>query len=241
MVYLSGAPTVPSDKSQEALLVAKSWFDLISPDYYGYGRSDGFFSPKNCIQTAYDTLQTFRQQIPVISVYSPDELFLPCYDEIIILWASYGGWIATAMPKYDELIKEIVLLYPWFASEDTNTLWYPEEDDEMFLRQFLLGYKSLYRFEDIVSPFDGLISLWALNPRDDLSYLKDTKIFVWHGTADDVIRSGRSRQFVDNLRELNHDGQYHYAEYYGLDHGWLCKQVSLQWWLFRREQFEQQE
>ena len=85
MVWLSGAPSLPSSADNEATLLATVGFDLIRPEYYGYARSDGFFSAKNCIQTVYDTIQTFRQQIPVLSVYSPNELLLPIYNEIIIV------------------------------------------------------------------------------------------------------------------------------------------------------------
>ena len=221
VVWIGWAPSRPSSPDKEAMMVSESGFDLIRPEFYGYSRSAWIFSPKNCIQTIYDN----------------EEILTPVYDEIVMVWHSYGGWIAAAMPKFDETIKEIVLLAPWFAPDNLNELWYPEETDEEFLRQCLLWYKHIYRFEDGIDPYDGLINLWELNPIKNLSHLSDTKIFIWHGTGDDVIWSGRSKKFVEQLKELNPHGNYHYAEYYGLWHGGICKEAGLKWRLHRRKQF----
>lgn len=238
VIWLSGAPSLPSDKTKEAIALCKGDFDLLVPDYYGYGRSAGFFSTKNCIQTVFDTLQTIQQNIPVVSVYSPDELVLPSYDEIVVIWASYGGRIAASMPKYDDSIKEVVLLYPALDRLDRNEHGKPESTDEDFLREYLLWYKSLYRFQEGIDPYDALLDMESLFSLSELSYLSETKVFVWHGSADEVVWCGRSRQFVDILRHIHPDGDYHYAEYYGLGHGGLCKEASLQWWLHWRQQFE---
>ena len=62
---------------------------MVVPDYYGYARSAGVFSTKNCIQTVYDTIQIFDQQRSVISVYSDNDLMLPKYDEIVVIGSSY--------------------------------------------------------------------------------------------------------------------------------------------------------
>ena len=110
VVYLTGAPTIPSDKTKDAELLTKQWFDLVAPDYYGYARSAGFFSSQNCIQTAYDTIKIFDQQMSVISIYSNNDLILPKYNEIVVIGSSYWWRIAAIMPKYEKNIKEIVLL-----------------------------------------------------------------------------------------------------------------------------------
>ena len=144
-IYLWWAPSLPASMDSEAKVLTKKWFDLVRPEYYGYGRSDGFFSPKNCIQTVYDTLQVFRGQWTILSVYENAELAEICYDEIILIGVSFGGWIASIVPKFDNQIKEVVLLYPWFGYDDMNQLWYPEESDEDFLRVLLVWYKHLYR------------------------------------------------------------------------------------------------
>lgn len=235
VIYLSWAPIIPSDKSKEALLVSQAWFDMIVPDYYGYGRSSGVFSTQYCVQTIYDTIQVFQQQWTMISVYSPDEIILSGYDEIVVVWNSYGGWIAAIMPKIEPIIKEIILLYPALDRLDRNEHGYPESTDEDFLREQLLWYKHLYRFVDWVDTYDAMLNIDKFDSLQDMSHLHDTKVFVWHGSADEVIWCGRSKQFIDNLRQMNPNGQYHYAEYYGLGHGGICKEAILRWWLYWRK------
>lgn len=236
-IMLGWAPSVPTPPEQDAKIIANWWFDLVRPDYYGYGRSDGFFSPKNCIQTAYDTLQVFRDQWTILSVYENEELATIRYDEIVIIGLSFGGWIASILPKFDDQIKEVVLLYPWFGYDDMNQLWYPEESDEEFLRLLLVWYKHLYRFAEETDPYEAMLEIDEFNSTIDASHLEDTKIFVWHGTGDDVIWSWRSKEFVEKLKEMNPHGDYHYAEYYGLWHGGTCKEAGLKWWLHWRKQF----
>lgn len=238
VIYLWWAPSLPASMDSEASLLTKKWFDFIRPEYYGYARSDGFFSPKNCIQSVYDTIQIFRQQIPMISIYEDEEIIAPQYDEIVIIGASLGARITTAIPKFDELITEIVLLYPRFNYDDMNMIWYPEESDEEFLRQLILGYKYIYRFAPDTDPYDAIINIGNLNPLLDFNHLKDAKVFVGHGSADDVIWCWRSEQFIQQLKEMNPNGNYNYAEYYGLWHGGTCKEAALKWQLHRRKQFE---
>ncbi len=236
-IILGWAPSLPTPPEQDAKIIANWWFDLVRPDYYGYGRSDGFFSPKNCIQTAYDTLQVFRDQWSILSVYEDEELATVRYDEIVIIGLSFGSWIASILPKFDEHIKEVVLLYPWLGYDDMNQLWYPEESDEEFLRLLLVWYKHLYRFAEGTDPYEAMLEIDEFNSTIDASHLENTKVFVWHGTGDDVVWSWRSEQFIQELRNMNPDGKYHYAEYYGLWHGGTCKEAGLKWWLHWRKQF----
>ncbi len=232
-ILLSGAPGMPKWSEDDAAILAQWWFDLIRPDYYGYARSDGFFSPKNCIQTAYDTIQTFRQMMPLLDLYGNEEILAPFYDEIVVIGSSFGWWIAAMMPKFDASIWEIVLLYPRLAPDNMGLLGYAEESDEEFLRQYTF-HKHIYRFADGMDPFEAMIDIGELSPLVDYSHLQDTKVFIWHGTADDVVWSWRSQQFTDQLLAMNPAGEYKYAEYYGLGHGHLCKQAGLKGWLYWR-------
>ena len=191
---------------------------MIRPDYYGFGRSGGFFSPKNCIQTAYDTIQTFRQMIPVFSVYDKQEIVPPLYEEIVVVGFSYGGWIASMMPKFDPLIQDVVLIAPWLAYEDMAMIDKPEESDEEFVRLYSLVYKHLYRVDPQQDPYDALLDIKSVFPMQDWEHLRDSKVFVVHGSGDKVIWSGRSEQFIKQLLAINPIGNYKYVEYYGLGH-----------------------
>lgn len=234
VVWLAGAPGMPSSSESDAALVAQWWYDFVRPDYYGYARSDGFFSPKNCIQTGYDTIQTFRQKIPVFSIYRAEELDIPYYDEIVVVWASYGGWVAGILPKIDPELKEIVLLYPLFGYDDMGQLGYQEETDEEFLRQLALAYKNIYRFEEGRDAYESTLDIWSYNTLSDPSHLMDTSVFLAHGTADQVIWVGRTQQFFKQLLAMNPWGDYSYAEYCGLWHG-DCKESGLKGWLYKKK------
>jgi hypothetical protein len=103
------------------------------------------------------------------------------------------------------------------------------------LREYALIYKHIYRFADGVDPYDALIDIWTLSPLHDHTHLKDTKIFLAHGTADEQIRHERTREFFQRLLAFNPSWQYTYAEYYGLWHGGICKSAALEGRLHRRK------
>lgn len=233
VILAAWMPGMPKSSDEEAKILSWDGFDLIRPDYYGYARSDGFFSTKNCMQTVYDTIQTFRQKIPMFDLYGGQELLPQKYDEIVIVGTSYGGRVAAMTPKIDPSIEEVVLLYPYLGDDNMDRRWYPEESDEEFLRQYSLIYRHLYRLAPDSDPYDAFMNFGSYMV-DDLSHLQDTKVFVAHGTADEVIWYGRSKEFVEQLLAMNLQGQYKYAEYYGLDHGYSCKQAGLLGWLHRR-------
>ena len=52
VIYGIGAPLMPdSGNLPDARTIMNFDADLFVPDYIGYGRSDGIFTPKNCIKT----------------------------------------------------------------------------------------------------------------------------------------------------------------------------------------------
>lgn len=231
-IYLSGAPSIPSDKSKYATLLAGSWIDLIAPDYYGRGRSSGVFDPKNVIQTGFDTVQVFKNKLPLVNIYGEHEILPPHYDEFIVIGSSYG-WRSTAvLPKFDTDIKEIVLLAPYLESGLGE--W--EESDEDALRHYLLWYKWIYRLNpdyDVADAWFGFDELWTPS---DIAHFEWVNVFVWHGTGDDVISSTRSEQFVRTLQNQFPDWNYKFAPYYGLGHGWSTNIPALQWRLYRKKE-----
>src|SRR3989344_7754265 len=55
VVYGIGAPVPPDDgKLSDAATILNHDTDLFVPDYIGYGRSQGRFTPKNCVKTFLD-------------------------------------------------------------------------------------------------------------------------------------------------------------------------------------------
>ena len=229
-IYLSGAPSMPSDKSHYVEILASAKIDLVVPDYYGYGRSAGFFDVKWCVQTAYDTVQVFRDSVPLVDVYGDHEILPPLYKEIVVVGSSYGGRVAAWLPKFDESVQEVVLLAPLL--EDLGE---GEESDEEFLRQYLLGYKGMYRLNPDYEPLDAMLGFDQLFTREDLGHLEGVKVFVGHGSADSIIHPKRSERFVQDLQRQFPHGTYQYAWYYGLGHGGLMSRAGLSGWLYWRE------
>jgi predicted esterase len=58
--------------------------------------------------------------------------------------------------------------------------------------------------------------------------LRDVRVFMGHGTADEVIHYSRTRDFCEQLKTRNPDGNYQFVEYYGLGHGGTCKSAVME-------------
>lgn len=226
-------PGLPSDKNDMPYLQT-SWYDLVIPDYYGYARSEGLFTLSGCIQTVLDTAQTFCEGT-VLDVRWNTSLQVR-YDHIIIAGASFGGRVACMSPKFDTSLKEVVLCYPWIPSCDWWTWNYIEETLEQYHQQCRDWFGGLLRFADENAWNDLYNEKWPFAANKyNIDHLHDVSVFAWHGTADEVIHYTRTRDFCTQLFQRNPDGTYQYVEYYGLGHGWLCRQAIMQGWLWSKQ------
>lgn len=233
-IWAAGAPGLPSNASDDAKLLASGGFDLLRPDYYGLARSAGYFSAKGSIQTMIDSVKVMSTRDDCVSIYADTTLIPPIYDEIVLIGGSYGGRVTIASALLPE-IEEIVLLYPRLWQDDMNQLGHPEESDEDFLRQYTFQ-KHMYRIHPDSDASEALLDIqWAWD--GSIDHLYDKKVFIWHGTADDCVWSGRSDDLYQRLLDLNPKGSYHYASYYGLWHD-NTKTPALHGWLYWRRQFE---
>lgn len=234
IIRCSGMPGLPDDNDPAFSLLQKSWYDVVKPDYYGYARSGGLFTPSWCVQTVLDTAETFRQG-RIFDVWGNQELTVS-YDEIVLVWSSFGGWVACMAPKFDATIKEVVLCYPWFPNQNFGQIWYAEETIEEYQRQCRDWYTGVIRRWD-ESAWEQLYS-WVgeFSILSECKHLKNVSLFLWHGTADECIHYSRTRDFCEQLKTLNPNGDYHYAEYFGLGHGWICKQAIIEGWLRKKMQ-----
>ena len=68
----------------------------------------------------------------------------------------------------------------------------------------------------------------GLTPWNNYEHLRNCKVFLAHGTADTCLHYSRTQEFYEKLCELNPQGQFHYAEYYGLEHGDITGTVASQ-------------
>ena len=227
VISASGAPGLPAGGDATAGLRLSAGYDLVCPQYYGFGASKWEFTPSNCIQTILDTKKTF-QWWKVFNIFGWENLDV-FYDRFIVIGKSFGGLVASMIPRFDSSIDTIGLFYPllsWLPLNDPSTT---EETTEQFVSMIKNDLSPLYRWIDNVEREDYLNDSSDLIPYKNFAHLKDVKIFAVHGSADPVIYSMRTKEFVGLLNERNPNGNYKYEEYYGLSHGWSMKTVWTEW------------
>lgn len=77
----------------------------------------------------------------------------------------------------------------------------------------------MYRGLDTSQRQEQFHDALGLTPWNNYEHLKNCKVFLAHGTADTCLHHMRTQEFYDKLCKLNPQGQFKYAEYYGLEHG----------------------
>ena len=99
IVYGKGAPTVPDNGDQKEAFVFLSYgFDVFVPDYIGFGRSDGVFTPKNCIKTFLCLYDAFKKGCVAKNAYENSKIYLK-YKRIIFAGKSLAGAYIPLLPS----------------------------------------------------------------------------------------------------------------------------------------------
>lgn len=209
VVYGIGAPLVPdSGQLPDAPEIMKFETDLFVPDYRGYGRSDGIFTPMGCIQTFLDLYQWFSEGVTATNSYLNFKVKLS-YKRILFVGRSFGGTYVPLLPRFNKNIKELCLVFPAINNSVYGTL--PnEESNEDFMRAMEFdGYGHLYR---------GILDeIWVkhLAEKDDLSpmdaqnmkHLDEAWLFIGHGTEDKGFHFSRTQNYYDKLTQVLGDDE----------------------------------
>ncbi|OGM14788.1 hypothetical protein A3A76_04655 [Candidatus Woesebacteria bacterium RIFCSPLOWO2_01_FULL_39_23] len=201
MIYGIGAPNVPDNGNlPEARVVLKKRIDLFVPDYIGFGRSEGRFTPKNCIKTFLILFSGFKLGVLGVSNYANFKKEMK-YQNIIIAGRSLGGAYVPILPKFNNKINKIGIVFGALDQSEQGKIK-GEETNDQFLKSILLdGYKYLYKgFRE---------SLWikhlndsdGLSPMDNVSYLKNCSVFIAHGKKDECIHYSKSVSFYKALTQ----------------------------------------
>lgn len=220
------APSMSWGKDSLAQTLLAHGIDSIIPDYYGYARSLKQFTPQNCIDTIRNTFTSIKWCKQYTAIYEQKIYHFPKYKQYIIVWHSFGGRITAMLPKFEKSIDTIALIAPQISSSDYNQRWYPEEDNEVFFKIIEQWYQHLYRWIDHPDRSRHFNDTLWLTPLLQPEVLKDINVFMGHGTADDVIRYGRSKEFYEILKKWWLCKNLHFDAYYGLWHGGLLKEVA---------------
>jgi len=201
VIYGIGAPRVPDcGDLPDAQTILKHNIDIYVPDYLGNGRSDGIFTPTNCIKTFVDLNSAFKSG--TVGKNASKRIEMPFqYKRIIFIGRSFGAIYIPVLPRFDNTIQELAVLSPVLNTKSQGSEK-DEESAEDFLRSMERdGYHHLYR---------GVLSKeWRkhlrneddLSPIDNLLCLQNSRLFIGHGMKDPVIHYSKSIEFYNKLIE----------------------------------------
>lgn len=212
IIYGIGAPRTPDfGDLPDRDVIRSHGVDIFVPDYIGFGRSDGEFTPQNCIDTFTTLFDAFTNGCEGKNTYSETAKQMQ-YKRIIIVGRSLGGTYVPLLPRFDPRIKEVAILCPVVDSKSQDKIPdIKEESNTTFMDSMRRdGYHHLYR--GIVGQHE---QLWEnhlenrddLSPMDNMQYLNGVKLFIGHGTKDDVVHYSKSKAYYDRLRETFPDQQ----------------------------------
>lgn len=199
VIYAIGAPlTGDMGKLVTAPMLLSRGFDIFVPDYIGYCRSEGKFTPKNCIKTFLESYEYVRGG-QAIDVRTGEKLRMS-YKNVLFIGSSFGGAYVPLLPRFNPKIKNLAMLYPVTDYNLCGTMK-GEESINDFMRSMEYGYKYLYR--GIMHP------IWqkhfknqdGLSPIDNLDFLKNAKVFIAHGKKDKCINYQQSLRYFDFLKK----------------------------------------
>lgn len=199
VIYGIGAPIVPDNGTlPDAPVLTQFGTDVLVPDYYGYGRSDGVFTPGGCVETFVDLYRAVSEGAVGKNSYLGLVQKLR-YERVIVMGRSFGANYAMMATKLEPGIREVGLVSPCVENESQGSVA-GEESNEVFMRSMKEdGYAHLYR---------GILELvwWQhLEGNDEWSamqnveYFGGVKVFLGHGGRDGSINYTKSEKFYNKL------------------------------------------
>lgn len=200
VIFGSGAPLPPDNGTLvNAPQIVGHGFDVFVPDYIGSGRSDGKFTPTNCIRTFTQLFENFVDGCVGTNVYDGIKREMR-YDRVIIMGRSFAGTYIPVLPRFNLDIKELAVFYPVVDSKSQGTM--EEETNELFMRSFKEdGYHHIYR--GVLDPRNGwwkhLENEDDLSPMDNIQHLENAKMFIGHGKKDTTVSYRKSVIYYDLL------------------------------------------
>lgn len=202
IIYGLGAPVPPDNGNlPDAPIIINNGIDIFVPDYIGYGRSDGVFTPMNCIKTFLYLYKEFKKGCIGKNSYLKDRIKLK-YQRIIFIGRSFGGTYIPLLPRFNSDINELAVFYPVVDSKSCGSVK-GEETNKDFLKSMKYdGYYHLYR--GILNNIwkDHLENKDDLSPMDNIKYLKNVKLFIGHGKKDKCVNFSKSVKYFNNISKF---------------------------------------
>jgi esterase/lipase len=223
LVWAIGGPTVPDNGDLSvAPIILEQGIDVFVPDYLGFGRSDGIFTPENCIKTLLFVYKSFDEGTYGISYYDDSKINLK-YKKIIFVGKSLGGAYVPLLPKFNSKITNIAVFCGAVDQSEQGKID-GEETNEDFVRTIEKGgYKYLYRgfVENKKLWWKHLKDIDGLSPMDNIKYLKNAKVFIGHGKKDECIHYSKAENYYNKIigKYPNRMSQFKLKLYLSGDHG----------------------
>lgn len=221
VLYGIGAPTTPdSGNLADAPHILKRGLDLFVPDYIGNARSDGVFTPRNCIKTFLFLFESFKKGCTGINYYSMKKTKLK-YKRVLVVGRSLAGAYVPLLPRFNNNIKELAIFFPAVDQRAQGEVK-GEETNEDFLRSMKKdGYHYLYRgvLKDVWKKH--LENEDGLSPMDNIQHLEKAKLFIAHGKKDRCIDYSKSVKYHKKILSKFPDkkDQFKLKLYPSGDHG----------------------
>lgn len=199
VIYGIGAPIPPDNGSlPDAADILKFETDLFVPDYIGFGRSEGIFTPKNCIRTFLELFHDLTQGCTARNSFLGISRHLR-YDEILFIGRSFGGMYVLLLPKFNPKIRSICAIYPildysacgLISGEETVSGFMKAMNDD--------GYRHIYRGISKPEWIEHFQNRDGLRPIENLNNLENTRVFIGHGKRDHNINFSHSVKFQAEL------------------------------------------
>ncbi len=203
VVYGIGAPIVPdSGLLPDAPVLMQYPVDLFVPDYIGFGRSDGMFTPQHCIDTFLQLYQAFTKGCEGKSAYAGITKQLQ-YDRIIFIGRSLGGTYVPLLPRFNPAITELAIFCPVVDSKSCGSVSGEETNADFLGSMRGDGYHHLYR--GVLSPEweDHLENKDDLSPMDNIKHLRQAKLFIAHGKRDTCVHYSKSQKYYELLHRTH--------------------------------------
>lgn len=203
VVWAIGGPTIPDNGDLPAApFILKRKIDVFVPDYLGFGRSGGVFTPLNCIKTLLLTYKYLTKGVKAVCSYNRLKVYLK-YKRVIFVGKSLGGAYVPLLPKFNKEIKEVGVFCGAVDQSEQGKVD-GEETNEDFVRIIENGgYKYLYRgfIENKKLWTSHLYDLDGLSPMDNVKYLRDAKVFIAHGKKDNVVNYSKAVKYFDAIKK----------------------------------------
>ncbi len=190
----------------------EKWYIVLFPNYYGTRWSDGICDFDNCTDTIVDLISLIKNK-PVINEYNNTTINLQ-NKEILLVWASFGWYIALTAWGQSEYIKNIIACSPITDIDNHNS-----HNDEANLVELAHTIQTTYsNLRRCSKTWLSNLASWKLKYKKHMIQQKllNKNVLILHWDNDPQIKSCKSEQFIQEMQNI---WQWYY-EYVNIPQWW---------------------